>query len=137
MFVSSPPPNPLVVSPIECEKLFNSHVRDGHESNQLMRQIESARETSTLDRRDALGRISLGLAGGAAGAAGTSAAELGPAPRLVRGRLKLGCQKRPTTAAGVHIWQRFGVTRLRRARAQESPARLLECRGIVAGRRLV
>src|SRR5262245_2197996 len=74
-----------------------------------MSHIELAHESSTLDRRGALGRISLGLAGRAVVAAGASA-ETGPAPRVVRGRLKLGCQKRPTTAEGVQIWQRFGVT---------------------------
>jgi mannonate dehydratase len=74
-----------------------------------MSHIEPARESSNLNRRGALGRISLGLAAGAVVAARASA-EPGPAPRLVRGRLKLGCQKRPTTAAGVQIWQRFGVT---------------------------
>jgi hypothetical protein len=42
--------------------------------------------------------------------AADASAEPGPAPRLVRGRLNLGCQKRPTTADGVQIWQRFGVT---------------------------
>jgi mannonate dehydratase len=61
-----------------------------------------------LDRRGALGRISFGLAAGAVGAA--VAAEPGPPPRPVRGRIKLGCQRRPTTAEGVLLWQRFGVT---------------------------
>src|SRR5262245_25658928 len=75
-----------------------------------MSHVELARESSTLDRRDALGQISLGLAGGAVMAAGVSAAEPAPASRQARGRLKLGCQKRPTTAEGVQIWQRFGVT---------------------------
>jgi mannonate dehydratase len=75
-----------------------------------MSHTELAPESPTVDRRGALGRISLGLAGGAVAAAGTCAAERGPAPRPVRGRLKLGCQQRPTTAAGVQVWQRFGVT---------------------------
>src|SRR5215510_965230 len=56
------------------------------------------------DRRSALSQLSLGLAGGALT---TSSA---PPPRPARARLKLGCQKRPTTAEGVQIWQRFGVT---------------------------
>lgn len=59
-----------------------------------------------INRRDALG-ISLGLAGGAL--AGTASAAK-PTPRPSRGKLKLGCQHRPTTAEGVQIWQRFGVT---------------------------
>jgi mannonate dehydratase len=75
-----------------------------------MSHAEPAREAPTLDRRGALGRISLGLAAGAGVAAGAPAAEPGPAPRPVRGRLKLGCQRRPTTAEGVQVWQRFGVT---------------------------
>src|SRR5262245_31799094 len=65
---------------------------------------------NSLDRRRALGRISLGLTGAALATAGDSTAEPRPSPRAVRGRLKLGCQKRPTTAEGVQIWQRFGVT---------------------------
>jgi mannonate dehydratase len=80
-----------------------------------MDHIEPARVASTLDRREVLGRISLGLAGGALAAPHAPAAEPparqpAPAARPVRGRLKLGCQKRPTTAEGVQIWQRFGVT---------------------------
>src|SRR5262249_8644913 len=73
-----------------------------------MDHIGPDRLESVLDRRGALGRLSLGLAGGALAAASAPAAE--PVPRPVRGRLKLGCQKRPTTAEGVRIWQRFGVT---------------------------
>lgn len=62
------------------------------------------------DRRSALGQLSLGLAGGALATSSAPAAEPAPTPRPVRARLKLGCQKRPTTAEGVQIWQRFGVT---------------------------
>ncbi len=61
------------------------------------------------DRRSALGQLSLGLAGVALATA-APAAEPAPTPRPVRARLKLGCQKRPTTAEGVQLWQRFGVT---------------------------
>lgn len=74
-----------------------------------MRPARPARFDSTIDRRGALGRMSLGLAGGALATATTSA-QPSPPPRSVKGRLKLGCQKRPTTAEGVKIWQRFGVT---------------------------
>jgi hypothetical protein len=63
---------------------------------------------SEPDRRAALGQLSLGLVGGAVAA--QPPREPAPAPRPVRARLKLGCQKRPTTAEGVQIWQRFGVT---------------------------
>ena len=66
--------------------------------------------SSLVDRRRALGRIALGAAGCALATASAPAAGPGPAPRPARGRLKLGCQKRPTTAEGVQIWQRFGVT---------------------------
>jgi mannonate dehydratase len=61
----------------------------------------------TLDRRDALG-LSLTLVGGALA---SNAAALEPSPQPINAaRLKLGCQSRPTTAEGVKIWQRFGVT---------------------------
>ncbi|HKB05902.1 MAG TPA: mannonate dehydratase, partial [Gemmataceae bacterium] len=92
-----------------------------------MSRTGPARVTSTLDRRGALGRISLGLTGGALAVHGAPAApparELGPAPRLVRGRLKLGCQKRPTTAEGVQFWQRFGVTHVCGGPEPKNPAR--------------
>jgi mannonate dehydratase len=76
-----------------------------------------------LDRRAALGRISLGLAGAATASASASAVEPAPAPRLRRTRLKLGCQKRPTTAEGVQIWQRFGVTHVCGGPEPKNPAR--------------
>src|SRR5262249_30391342 len=85
-----------------------------HDRSGTMNHVEPERADSTLDRRGALGRISLGLAGSAsataASAAQPPAREPAPAPRPVRARLNLGCQKRPTTAEGVQIWQRFGVT---------------------------
>src|SRR4051794_24622118 len=75
-----------------------------------MNSNEPDRKQSTLDRRDALGRITLSLAAGALATSTSPAAEPEPTPKPVRGRLKLGCQKRPTTAEGVQFWQRFGVT---------------------------
>src|SRR5262249_48930707 len=71
--------------------------------------------SSSVDRRSALGRISASLtvgsfATGPAPSAEPPARAPAPLPRPTRGRLKLGCQKRPTTAEGVQIWQRFGVT---------------------------
>jgi mannonate dehydratase len=72
--------------------------------------MSTSRSELFVDRRGALGRISTSLAGGALATASASAREPGPTPRLLGGRVKLGCQKRPTTAEGVQIWQRFGVT---------------------------
>jgi mannonate dehydratase len=89
-----------------------------------MNPNEPARTDSALDRRGALGRISLGLAGSALTA--TSAAAADPPGRErapVRGRLKLGCQKRPTTAEGVLVWQRFGVTDVRGGPEPKDPPR--------------
>jgi hypothetical protein len=86
-----------------------------------------AEVTSTLDRRGALGWISLGLAGGALAINDATAAqparEPGPALRPVRGRLRLGCQRRPTTAEGVQVWQRFGVTHVCGGPEPKNPAR--------------
>lgn len=75
-----------------------------------MPDIQPAQMESTLDRRGALSRISLGLAGATLTTAVAHSTEQGPAPRPVRARLKLGCQERPTTAEGIQVWQRFGVT---------------------------
>jgi mannonate dehydratase len=75
-----------------------------------MNPIEPDRAESTLNRRDVLGRISLGVAGGALAASRASGAEPVPVSRQQKARLKLGCQKRPTTPEGVQIWARFGVT---------------------------
>jgi mannonate dehydratase len=88
-----------------------------------MNHVEPARAASTLDRRVALGRISVGLAGGCLAAAHATAAEPAPAPRPVRARLRLGCQKRPTTAEGVQVWQRFGVTHVCGGPEPKNPAR--------------
>src|SRR5262249_15162250 len=41
----------------------------------------------------------------------------------VRGRLKLGCQNRPTTAERVKIWQRFGVTHVSGGPEPKNPER--------------
>lgn len=80
--------------------------------------------SSTLDRRGALGRISLGLAGGAlATTSAPSAQPPEPTPRPRPGKIKLGCQKRPTTAEGVQIWQRFGVTHVCGGPEPRNPAR--------------
>jgi mannonate dehydratase len=67
-------------------------------------------ESGVVHRRAALGLMSAGL-GGTCLAAGVSD-NREPAKAAVprRGHLRLGCQKRPTTAEGVQVWQRFGVT---------------------------
>src|SRR5438045_2223054 len=93
-----------------------------------MNPVEPDPAASTLDRRGAIGRMSLGLAGGALAATNAPAAqpparEPAPAPRPVRGRLKLGCQRRPTTAEGVQVWQRFGVTHVCGGPGPKNPAR--------------
>ena len=92
-----------------------------------MAHIEPTPVASPLDRRGALGRISLGLAGGWAAANAPAvlppAREPAPAPRPLRGRLKLGCQRRPTTAEGVQIWQRYGVTHVCGGPEPKNPGR--------------
>jgi mannonate dehydratase len=75
-----------------------------------MKNTQSEYVENVVNRRCALGRISLGLAGSALTTAPAAAAAPEPAARPLRARLVLGCQKRPTTAEGVQIWQRFGVT---------------------------
>jgi mannonate dehydratase len=73
------------------------------------------------DRRAALGQLSLGLTAGAVVSANApaSAAE----PRPTRAKLKLGCQKRPTTPEGVKVWQRFGITHVCGCPADTKPKR--------------
>ena len=73
-----------------------------------MNPNEYARTGTPVNRRAALGLMSAGLTGAVLGASESRAAEEPKTQR--RGRLKLGCQKRPTTAEGVQVWQRFGVT---------------------------
>jgi mannonate dehydratase len=66
-----------------------------------------------MDRRSALVRLSIGMMGGALAAKSSQAAEPDTPQLPARqpgGRLKLGCQRRPTTAERVQHWQRFGVT---------------------------
>lgn len=70
--------------------------------------------------------MSLGLAGGVmASAGGVLAAPPAPTPatRSPPGRLKLGCQKRPTTEELVQTWSRFGVTHVCGSPTDERPAR--------------
>jgi mannonate dehydratase len=80
-----------------------------------------------MDRRDALRTLSIGMIGGTF--VGTSALEAeptvaqSPSPRRAIGRLKLGCQRRPTTAKQVQMWQRFGVTHICGCPENENPAR--------------
>jgi len=92
-----------------------------------MNPSDPAQAASALDRRGALGRLSLGLAGGALAATTAPAAppvrDPAPPPRPPRGRLKLGCQRRPTTAEGVQLWQRFGVTHVCGGPEPKNPAR--------------
>jgi mannonate dehydratase len=69
----------------------------------------------------------MGMMGGALSDARAQAAETGtseptPVPRPV-GRLKLGCQRRPTTARRVQLWQRFGVTHVCGCPTNDNPAR--------------
>jgi mannonate dehydratase len=44
-------------------------------------------------------------------------------PTASKGRLKLGCQKRPTTAKRIQLWQRFGVTHVCGCPENDSPER--------------
>ena len=65
-----------------------------------------------MDRRSALSCISAGIAGAALTPTRAFAADPARASstRAEAGRLKLGCQKRPTTETIVQSWKRFGVT---------------------------
>jgi mannonate dehydratase len=80
-----------------------------------------------MDRRAALVRLSIGMMGGALAGTSSRAAEpdISPssAPREQPGRLKLGCQRRPTTAKRVQLWQRFGVTHVCGCPEDDSPER--------------
>lgn len=75
-----------------------------------------------MNRRTALANLSLGMAAGTLAGASAFAAQPAttqpaaapsPAPPAAAppaGRLKLGCQMKPTTAKRCELWQRFGVT---------------------------
>src|SRR5687767_12847173 len=80
-----------------------------------------------MDRRAALVRLSVGMIGGALARKSARAAESGDAesssPASHKGRLKLGCQKRPTNARRVQLWQRFGVTHVCGCPEDDSPER--------------
>jgi mannonate dehydratase len=80
-----------------------------------------------MDRRAALIRMSVGMVGGTLLTAKTQAAEpdttQSPKPGSTVGRLKLGCQRRPTTARRVQLWQRFGVTHVCGCPEDDSPER--------------
>jgi mannonate dehydratase len=80
-----------------------------------------------MDRRTALARLSIGITGGLLAKPSAHAAESlavqGDASARAAGRLKLGCQKRPTTAKRVQLWQRFGVTHVCGCPEDESPER--------------
>jgi mannonate dehydratase len=69
----------------------------------------------------------MGIVGGTLAGASAVAAEpsgtQSTSSRMSAGHLKLGCQKRPTTAKGVELWQRFGVTHVCGCPEDESPER--------------
>jgi mannonate dehydratase len=80
-----------------------------------------------MDRRAALVRLSMGMMSGTLAAAAATAAEPEAARTSAQdrpaGRLKLGCQRRPTTARRVQLWQRFGVTHVCGSPEDENPDR--------------
>jgi mannonate dehydratase len=80
-----------------------------------------------MDRRNALVRLSIGMMSGILAGTKGRAAEPNVAqsssPGHPMGRLKLGCQRRPTTAKRVQLWQRFGVTHVCGCPEDESPDR--------------
>jgi mannonate dehydratase len=79
-----------------------------------------------MDRRSALSCISLGVAGAAlASPPAVLAADpaLPSSTRTQPGRLKLGCQRRPTTETLVQSWKRFGVTHVCGSPVDKRPER--------------
>lgn len=79
-----------------------------------------------MDRRTLLRRMSQGIAGGVLASTEVGAADdpsRGSAPPARRGRLKLGCQKSPTTKELVQLWARFGVTHVCGCPEDRSPER--------------
>lgn len=79
-----------------------------------------------MDRRTLLRRLSLGLAGATLASEQVEAAGAAPdepRPPARAGRLKLGCQKSPTTEELVQSWARFGVTHVCGCPEDRSPER--------------